>query len=358
MIKKILPNGVLMQCYIGLNVTKRLKSQRFFIDMHPRNNIFTANIIYGGIIMTKEWENAEKSWNFGLGQAKIWIKENQLHYKIPGKQVNSIPLNSIIDIFYNSDITGILEIISQGTTIDRIRIPLTKKKLAKEFIDFIYQANGKPASTNSNAQKQMQWYNRSELVFLLCIFVFPVGLYGLWKGNYRKITKISTTLIVFFFTIIFMAIISTDTPRVTVDPSTILPGLEPVDIYLNMEKMGFVTEKISSEFGYSWFCRKNYAGIKYEVSFSSLDGRTVETVTATAMIEDVLNKNIIATKPFFLTISSLPFDGNEPRKVAEWINENFYNNKKSIIISGVEFTIIAPTNFVRMLRISKVQKQK
>jgi hypothetical protein len=76
------------------------------------------------------------------------------------------------------------------------------------------------------------------------------------------------------------------------------------------------------------------------------------------MIEDVLNKNIIATKPFFLTISSLPFDGNEPRKAAEWINENFYNNKKSIIISGVEFTIIAPTNFVRTLRISKVQKQK
>lgn len=342
-----------------LECDKEAQKSEIFIDMHSRNNIFTANIIYGGIIMTKEWENAEKSWNFGLGQAKIWIKENQLHYKIPGKQVNSIPLNSIIDIFYKSDITGILEIIGSGTTIDMIRIPLTKKKLANEFITFIYQANGRqPIYPNSNIEQQKQWYNKSGLVFLLCILIFPIGLYGLWKGNYRKITKISSTLLVLFFVIVFWALISTDTPQVTVNPSTILPGLEPVDVYLNMEKMGFVTEKISSEFGYSWFCRKNYAGIKYEVSFSSLDGRTVETVTATAMIEDVLNKNIIATKPFFLTIGSLPFDGNEPRKAAEWINENFYNNKKSIIISGVEFTIIAPTNFVRTLRISKVQKQK
>lgn len=83
------------------------------------------------------------------------------------------------------------------------------------------------------------------------------------------------------------------------DPSKYIKGLAPVDVYLNIEKQGFTTDKqLGEEHGNSWTSTKNYAGIDYKVETYSSNIDNVESVRGTAII-DVTQKQIIATQQFF-----------------------------------------------------------
>lgn len=132
-----------------------------------------------------------------------------------------------------------------------------------------------------------------------------------------------------------------------------LPGLQPVDVYLNLTKQGFSKkDTFSSEYGNSWVCKLSQAGIDYEVSIYSTDINKVESVQATAMI-DVTRKQIIAVQQFLIFISSVPYDNAKPNEIASWIKQNFNNDKASTVIEKVKFTIYVPSKAVRMLRIEK-----
>ncbi len=50
-----------------------------------------------------------------------------------------------------------------------------------------------------NLKTQSKWYDKIWLVVLLCIFFFPVGLYGLWKNSaISKGWKIGVTIVLVF----------------------------------------------------------------------------------------------------------------------------------------------------------------
>ena len=133
-----------------------------------------------------------------------------------------------------------------------------------------------------------------------------------------------------------------------------IPGLLPVDVYLNMEKNGFKTSKdLGGEYGNSWKCTSTEAGLDYTVEIFSHGSSTVETVSATARVIDVQSKNISATQQFIVYVSSLPYEGSDPIKVAKWIDTNFNIDKASITISKVKYTIYAPSKYVRMLSIER-----
>lgn len=138
-----------------------------------------------------------------------------------------------------------------------------------------------------------------------------------------------------------------------------LPGLMFVDVYLNMEEQGFKTTKtFSADYGNLWECKYDDQGISYSVSVFGKDASTVESVTATATIQDVLNKSILTTKPFFVFVSSLPYDGSNPEQIAQWIDQNFDNDKSTLTVSEVSFTIHAPTKFTRILSIESSNKRR
>lgn len=47
------------------------------------------------------------------------------------------------------------------------------------------------------AKPSAQWYDKTWLVIFLCVFVFPVGLYALWKSaNFSKSWKFAGTIII------------------------------------------------------------------------------------------------------------------------------------------------------------------
>jgi hypothetical protein len=141
-----------------------------------------------------------------------------------------------------------------------------------------------------------------------------------------------------------------DTSTLATKTGNKIPELKPADVYLNLEKQGFTTTKnFSSEYGNSWDCKSSSAGIDYTVSVFSDDVNSVESVKATAMLNGGEDKQIVATKPFLKYVASVPFEGNDPTKFAEWLDKNFNNDKQSLIISDVKFTIFAPTKLLRML---------
>lgn len=132
-----------------------------------------------------------------------------------------------------------------------------------------------------------------------------------------------------------------------------LPGLAPVDVYLNMEKYGFETEiHLSEKSGNFWISTKNVPGIDYRVETYSSNIDNVESVKATATI-DMYHKNISTTQQFFILITSLPYHGADPQRAGNWIRDNFYNDKATIVIGDARFKIFAPTNAFRKVIIEK-----
>jgi hypothetical protein len=132
-------------------------------------------------------------------------------------------------------------------------------------------------------------------------------------------------------------------------------GLAPVDVYLNMEKQGFVTDKkLGSELGNSWISSRNYAGIDYKVETFSTNINTVERVRATAIV-DVTQKEILATQQFFVFISSLQYENSDPNTAGQWVINNFDNDKASTVIGDAKFTMFAPSIGLRMLIIEKAK---
>lgn len=136
-----------------------------------------------------------------------------------------------------------------------------------------------------------------------------------------------------------------------------IPGLSPSDVYLNMEKRGFNTEKsFDSENGNLWSSRYSVTGINYSVETFSYNTKGVVSVRASAMV-DVNGKDIVSTKQFFQLVSTLPYTNASPEQASSWVDKNFNSDQATTQIGGVTFTMIAPSPYVRMLRIEVLHKE-
>lgn len=146
---------------------------------------------------------------------------------------------------------------------------------------------------------------------------------------------------------------SSPKPEVSKGPTDVryIPRLSPTDVYLNLEQRGFKTEKsFNSEFGNLWTSTHSVVGIDYRVEVFSYNIENVVSIEATAMV-DANEKDIVATKQFFQLVSTLPYENANPKQASSWVDKNFNNDKATTQIGGVTFTMIAPTQYVRMLLI-------
>lgn len=136
--------------------------------------------------------------------------------------------------------------------------------------------------------------------------------------------------------------------------SKAIPGANPVNIYLDLEKKGYKIDKqYSKEYGNLWSCTlKDYA-VDYNVQIFSNDVTTIESVKVTASLTGNEQKNTEVLKPFISYIATMPYEGQDVGKVKKWLNENFNNDGASIVIGAAKFTIYGKTPFVRLLTIEK-----
>jgi hypothetical protein len=131
-------------------------------------------------------------------------------------------------------------------------------------------------------------------------------------------------------------------------------GLKPVDVYLNFEKQDFKTTRTSGSDYLWWDSRKSFAGIDYRVSTygTTVSAEKVQSVLATAQLNGLQKKDIIATKQFLIYTSSLTYKDSDPQKAGQWVDDNFNNDNAKTVIAGVEFTLLAPTEQSRTLTIN------
>lgn len=136
---------------------------------------------------------------------------------------------------------------------------------------------------------------------------------------------------------------------------SIISGITPVDVYLNLEKQGFKTKKqLGGEYGNSWTSTQSYDGMDITVETFSYNTNSVASVQASVMV-DVSYKDIIAGKQFMKYISSLPYKNSKPEDAIKWVDENYDADKASTEIGDVKFTIYAPSAAVRMLMIEPAE---
>ncbi len=133
-----------------------------------------------------------------------------------------------------------------------------------------------------------------------------------------------------------------------------IQGIQPVDVYGNFEKRGFLVDKKITAEGSIFTNTFTENGIDYSVETYCEDGVTnVTSITLNAIRMYPQYNTVVDMKDFLKYGCTIPYDGADIPKVKDFIENNYFRDKATITISGVKFTIYSPTQFVRMLDIEK-----
>lgn len=130
-----------------------------------------------------------------------------------------------------------------------------------------------------------------------------------------------------------------------------IKGLAPIDVYMNLENMGYATDKSLGGDLKLWTNTKVVPGGKFIVETNSSDTKTVEFVRATAQVD--VTGDINNTKDFFKFITSLPYEGSDYETSLKWLNENFNKKELDTVFNGVKFTLRSPSKMVKTLTLEK-----
>lgn len=129
---------------------------------------------------------------------------------------------------------------------------------------------------------------------------------------------------------------TTETSVVTEANEKNIPGLMPVDIYLNLEEKGFETTKELNPCC-SWYSVSGSSPVRYLAEVYGNSASTVYRVNAS--VTTTIDKNTKAiAKPFFGYIATLQYTGSNPEVARDWVEKNV-GKKASTVIGGVTFEL-------------------
>lgn len=132
-----------------------------------------------------------------------------------------------------------------------------------------------------------------------------------------------------------------------------IPGLAPVDIYLNLEGKGFTTDKRYGKEQHTFECKEQTGAYLNTASITIPAGQGADQVTVVnAMHQNYSEASTDALAVGFLGYcATLPYDGAEPAKARAWVEANLGKNV-SAVFGGVKFELFA-NGRTRILRLSK-----
>ncbi len=168
---------------------------------------------------------------------------------------------------------------------------------------------------------------------------------------------IAFVIAAFALLIIVICIPSGDDKQTKIDEtSQYITGLNPVDVYLNLQKWGFSVDKDYSTDGNLWTCKYSAEGLDYTVTIYSPKAvdkaQSVRMTIMTSSYSSISNGLQLACY-----IATIPYDTADIEKAKKFVADNYNNDKASIIIGDAEFTVFAPTALARMIAIQKVVPQ-
>lgn len=134
----------------------------------------------------------------------------------------------------------------------------------------------------------------------------------------------------------------------------IIPGLEPVDVYLNLEKKGFTTTKHFGQSQNTFVCELEEDDCSYTVTAYTPAGSasTVKTVQVMAQWfgpgDDAATEKL---KPFMSFAATFPYEGATPEQAKRWVEANLGKEVSATFAAGVKFELFSKAR-TRLLRIS------
>lgn len=160
--------------------------------------------------------------------------------------------------------------------------------------------------------------------------------------------------VVLFIGIIAICFATRDSSDIKSDENAqYIVGLNPVDVYLSLKERGFsVDTDYDITNGTMWTCKYNAKGLDFTVTiFSPHDVDKAQSVRLAIMADPHANLN--AGKRIAAFVATLPYDSADRDKARQFVENNYNNDKASIIIGDACFTMYAPSALARMLDIQK-----
>lgn len=166
-----------------------------------------------------------------------------------------------------------------------------------------------------------------------------------------------TAFVITAFALLILAIIiPSENKNPTKDDAQYIVGLDPVTAYLNLQKWGFSVDKDYSTEGNLWTCKYSAEGLDYTVTIYS--PKAVDKAQSVRMsIMASPYSSISNGLQLACYIATIPYDTADIEKAKQFVENNYNNDKSSIVIGDAEFTIYAPTQLTRMIDIQKVVPQ-
>jgi hypothetical protein len=184
-------------------------------------------------------------------------------------------------------------------------------------------------------------HSPKEVLLLAAIFLVPIG--GCWMlfspsrpaespaPTYTTITPVRT-----------------EVSEPTLPRLKVIPGLSPVDVYLNMESQGFVTKKNFGDRVFEVTCTPKEASPFLDVYVQSISDGTdsVSSITVAVLRSDrTIDETDIGVMAY---VATLPYTGSQPAAAKNWVLQTWKNGGEARV-GGVHFQISTPTPFGRML---------
>lgn len=136
--------------------------------------------------------------------------------------------------------------------------------------------------------------------------------------------------------------------------SGVIPGLAPVDVYLNLESKGFTTKKNFGKEQSDFVCSLEEGGAQYNATIYMPAPGVQDVSVVTAMLLNVGQPEAMTdtqARGFFGYISTLTYNNAAPDEARAWVEANLGKNAETSI-RGVRFQLFANSPRGRVLRMS------
>jgi hypothetical protein len=141
----------------------------------------------------------------------------------------------------------------------------------------------------------------------------------------------------------------TDVPASSSEGVSVIPGLVPADVYLDLERAGFATTRRFSEAGKEWRLSRETAEHRFDVEVFGPDAASVSSIRATVT---ALGENDAATegRGFLGGIAGVAYRGSQPAEARRWV-EGHVGQGGQASFGPVRFVIGGEGRGSRALRI-------
>jgi hypothetical protein len=131
----------------------------------------------------------------------------------------------------------------------------------------------------------------------------------------------------------------------------VIPGMLPVDVHGNLTNKGFTLKSHMGKLQCDWSCSRDLLTGFQTCTVYAPNPNCVGSISATVgFAEGFGDEERESATEFLPYIATLPYEGAEPEKAAQWVRDHIGENGVKTIIGGVQFEMLRGTGIALDMR--------